>query len=145
MSINILPNNIITLALSINPIFNGKIVINSKHINCIIGLEPIVETTSKTYYDLITGEPYKYRVFKEPKQRWKLTLAIDTKDYFLNNTEIRNGILNLIWEKGNIYFATNYLRFLPEEGRTKFIGIGYSNYENLIVIEMEGSFFNTPY
>jgi hypothetical protein len=150
--INIIPINFLYLSSTIDlNKFNGYITIGTKQIPCGIKMEPIVETTSKTYYNLITGEPYKYIVFKEPKQKWSLELLIDLESYLLNSDSIRNRILQITFLKGNTFFPNqNTLRFVSEDGKIKVIDIGGGNKKKegdkgLIIIEMEGAFLNTAY
>jgi hypothetical protein len=154
MSINVIPISFLNLSLvslvsNIN--YNGYITIGDKRIYCGISYEPIIETTSKTYYNLITGEPYKYIVFKEPKQRWRLRLLMDLESYLLNNDSIRNRILQLTIERGNTLFPNqNILRFVPEDGKTRVDTVGAGNQtkkgdKGFIIIEMEGAFLNTTY
>jgi hypothetical protein len=151
MSINIIPITFLNLTTSSNINYNGYITIGSKKIYCGIAIEPIIETTSKTYYNLLTGEPYKYIVFKEPKQRWRLRLLLDLENYLINSDSIRNRILQITFEKGNIFFpGINTLRFVAEDGKTRLNEIGAGNIEGendkgFIIIEMEGAFLNTAY
>jgi hypothetical protein len=151
MSINIIPITFLNLTTSSNTNYNGYITIGDKKIYCGIAMEPIVETTSKTYYNLLTGEPYKYIVFKEPKQRWRLKLLMDLESYLTNSDSIRNRVLQITLEKGNIFFpGINTLKFVPEAGKTRLndIGGGNKKRENdkgFIVIEMEGAFLGTAY
>jgi hypothetical protein len=151
MSINIIPISFQNLTTGINPKYNGYITIGNKKIYCGITMEPITETTSKTYYNLLTGEPYKYIVFKEPKQRWRLRLLMDLEIYLTNSDSIRNRILQITIEKGNMFFpGINTLKFVPEAGKTRLNDIGGGNKKGendkgFIVIEMEGVFLGTAY
>jgi hypothetical protein len=151
MSINIIPITFLNLTTSSNINYNGYITIGSKKIYCGIIIEPIIETTSKTYYNLLTGEPYKYIVFKEPKQRWRLRLLLDLENYLINSDSIRNRILQITFEKGNIFFpGINTLRFVSEDGKTRLNEIGAGNIEGendkgFIIMEMEGAFLSTAY
>jgi hypothetical protein len=151
MSINIIPITFLNLTENININYNGYITIGDEKIYCGISMEPVVETTSKTYYNLITGEPYKYIVFKEPKQKWRLRLLLDLESYLLNNDSIRNRILQITFLKGNTYFpGINTLRFVPEDGKTRVEVIGAGNKKGeddkgFIVMEMEGAFLGTAY
>jgi hypothetical protein len=151
MSINIIPISFQNLTTGSNPNYNGYITIGNKKIYCGIVMEPITETTSKTYYNLITGEPYKYIVFKEPKQRWRLKLLMDLESYLTNSDSIRNRILQITFEKGNIYFpGINTLSFVSEDGKTRLNDTGGGNKKGendkgFITIEMEGAFLGTAY
>jgi hypothetical protein len=151
MSINIIPISFLNLTTSSNINYNGYITIGDKKIYCGITMEPITETTSKTYYNLITGEPYKYIVFKEPKQRWRLRLLMDLESYLTNSDSIRNRILQITIEKGNIFFpGINTLTFVHEAGKTRLNDIGGGNKKGendkgFITIEMEGAFLGTAY
>ncbi len=151
MSINIIPISFLNLSITLDLKFNGYITIGDRKIYCGIVIEPLGETTSKTYYNLITGEPYKYIVFKEPKQRWRLRLLLDLESYLLNSDSIRNRILQITFEKGNTLFPNqNTLRFVPEDGKTRLeeAGAGNKKGENdkgLVILEMEGAFLNTAY
>jgi hypothetical protein len=151
MSINIIPITFLNLTTSSNLNYNGYITIGSKKIYCGITMEPIIETTSKTYYNLVSGEPYKYIVFKEPKQKWRLRLLMDLESYLTNSDSIRNRILQITFEKGNTYFpGINTLRFVSEDGKTRLNDIGGGNKrgendKGFITIEMEGAFLGTAY